>query len=216
MSYIAIIDYGLGNTQSICNALDALESKYLLTRDRDEILNSSGLILPGVGAYSEGMRLLKKYNLDDIIKEYTVQGKPLLGICLGMQLLLQESEEFGHTQGLGLIKGKVIRFPLTSSISLKLPHIGWSPIKHSLTEKGTSLLSGINNLEDMYFVHSYITILDNPTEVLCTTEYAGLEFCSILKKENIFASQFHPEKSATPGLQILKNFNYICKDYSND
>jgi len=211
MSYIAIIDYGIGNTQSISNALNSFNYQYILTRDRDEILNANGLILPGVGAFGEGMKLLKEYKLDSIIKEFVTSNRPLLGICLGMQLLLEESEEFGHTQGLGLIEGKVIKFPLKSSITLKLPHIGWSPIEHFQTTKYKSLLYDIQNTTDMYFVHSYVVLAKNSEDILSLSYYGGYKFCSSIHKSNIYGCQFHPEKSAKEGLKILKNFINICQ-----
>ncbi|RLA77106.1 MAG: imidazole glycerol phosphate synthase subunit HisH [Epsilonproteobacteria bacterium] len=212
MSYIAIIDYGLGNIQSISNALNSFGSQYILTKDKEKILNADGLILPGVGAFSEGMRLLKLHHLDSTIKEYAASNKPLLGICLGMQLLLEESEEFELTQGLDLIEGKVLKFPLKSSISLKLPHIGWSQIKHSQTTQSNSLLFDIPNIVDMYFVHSYIVVPTNRDHILSLSGYGDYEFCSSLQKRNIYGCQFHPEKSSKEGLKIVKNFINICKE----
>lgn len=213
MSYIAIIDYGLGNIQSISNALNSFNSPYILSKDRDEILNADGLILPGVGAFGEAMRLLQVHNLDSIIKEFAASGKPLLGICLGMQLLLEKSEEFGLTSGLALIEGKVIKFPLQSSISLKLPHIAWSQIHHSQSTQENSLFFDISNATDMYFVHNYIVVPKDKENILSLSSYGGFEFCSAVHKKNIYGCQFHPEKSAKDGLKILKNFINIVKAY---
>jgi len=208
---IVIIDYGIGNVKSIMNALEHRGQKAFLSRDRDVILGADGLILPGVGAFSHGMNNLNKYGLVTIIKEYVKTDKPLLGICLGMQMLLEESEEFGNTKGIGIIKGKVIKLPVVNSNKIKLPHIGWNEIQTNKIKWGNTILNDVEVSSNMYFVHTYVAIPNNENEILSTTEYFGIEFCSSLKKGNVYGCQFHPEKSASRGLTIIRNFINICK-----
>jgi len=208
---IVIVDYGIGNVKSIINAFEEEGKKTILSRDCNIILNAEGLVLPGVGAFSHGMNNLNKYGLVDIIKNYVKTRKPLLGICLGMQMLLDESEEFGNTKGIGLIKGKVIKIPIEKSNKIKLPHISWNEIETKNIEWENTILNDVKINSDMYFVHSYVAKPDNENEILSTTDYFGTEFCSALKKDNIYGCQFHPEKSAKDGLHIIKNFIDICK-----
>ena len=208
---IVIVDYGIGNVKSIMNAFENQGKKAILSRERDIILKADGLILPGVGAFSHGMNNLNKYNLVTIIKEYVKTGKPLLGICLGMQMLLEESQEFGDTKGIGLIKGKVIKLPVEKSNRIKLPHISWNAIQSKNIEWENTILNGIRANSNMYFVHTFVAKPENEDEILSKTDYFNVEFCSSLKKDNIYGCQFHPEKSATHGLIIIKNFINICK-----
>jgi glutamine amidotransferase len=208
---IVIVDYGIGNLKSIINAFKNQGQKTFLSRDRDIILGADGIILPGVGAFAHGMNNLNKYGLVDILKDYVKIGKPLLGICLGMQMLLEESEEFGSTKGIGLIKGKVIKLPVEQTNKVKLPHISWSEIQIKKTEWKNTILNNVEIGSDMYFVHTFVAKPDNEDEILSITEYSGTEFCSSLKKDNIYGCQFHPEKSAKHGLIIIKNFINICK-----
>lgn len=208
---IVIVDYGIGNVKSIMNAFINQGEKTVLSRDRDVILEADGLILPGVGAFAHGMNNLNKYDLVAVIKEYVKTGKPLLGICLGMQMLLEESEEFGYTKGIGLIKGKVIKLPIEKSNKMKLPHISWNGIQSKNIEWKNTILSGVKANSDMYFVHTFVAKPENEDEILSKTNYFNVEFCSSLKKDNIYGCQFHPEKSATHGLSIIKNFINICK-----
>lgn len=208
---IVIVDYGIGNVKSIMNAFENQGEKTVLSRDRDVIFEADGLILPGVGAFSHGMNNLNKYNLVAIIKEYVKTGKPLLGICLGMQMLLEESEEFGYTKGIGLIKGKVIRLPIEKSNKIKLPHISWNGVRNKNIEWKNTILNGVEPNSDMYFVHTFVAKPENKDEILSITDYFNVEFCSSVKKDNIYGCQFHPEKSATHGLSIIKNFINICK-----
>ena len=208
---IVIVDYGIGNVKSIMNAFENQGKKTVLSRDRDVILKADGLILPGVGAFSHGMNNLNKYDLVTIIKEYVKTGKPLLGICLGMQMLLEESEEFGETKGIGLIKGKVIKLPIEKSNKMKLPHISWNAIQTKNIKWENTILNGIEANSDMYFIHAFVAKLENENEILSKTDYFNIEFCSSLKKDNIYGCQFHPEKSATNGLSIIKNFIIICE-----
>ena len=208
---IVIVDYGIGNVKSIINAFENQGQKTFLSRDRDIILDADGVILPGVGAFSHGMNNLNKYGLVNILKDYVKTGKPLLGICLGMQMLLEESEEFGSTKGIGLIKGKVIKLPVKQTNKVKLPHISWSEIQIKKIDWKNTILNDVNIGSDMYFIHTFVAKPDNEDEILSTTEYFGTEFCSSLKKDNIYGCQFHPEKSANHGLIIIKNFINICK-----
>jgi glutamine amidotransferase len=208
---IVILDYGIGNVKSILNAFEKVGINAILSRERNVIFKAKGIVLPGVGAFYQGMNNLNKYGLVDIIKEYVKTRKPLLGICLGMQMLLEESEEFGVTKGIGLIKGKVIKIPIKESNKIKLPHISWNEIKPKNIQWQNTILNKVDINSDMYFVHSYVVKPDNNDEILSTTNYFDAEFCSALKKDNIYGCQFHPEKSARSGLQIIKNFINICK-----
>ncbi len=208
---LALIDYGIGNVKSITNAFKIHGIDLTLTREKDSITNSDGIILPGVGAFSHGMNNLKKFELVDILKE---SNKPLLGICLGMQLLFDESEEFTKTKGLGLIKGEVIKLPLPETKNLKLPNIGWRKIlKSEINWKGT-ILENLSEESKMYFVHTYAASPKNKSNILSLTEFGGTKFCSSVKNSNIYGCQFHPEKSANEGLRIIENFIKICKNNS--
>jgi len=207
---IAIIDYDIGNVQSIKNSLRSLgEFDIVITNKENEILEADGVILPGVGAFKKGMEELKIRNLPKIINKYVSTGKPLFGICLGMQLLFDKGEEFGLTQGLGLIEGSVKKFP--QALNAKLPHISWNEIEYDSSKWKGSILNDINDKEDMYFVHSYICMPDDESLILSKTEYGGINFCSSIKKDNIYACQFHPEKSGKSGLKIIKAFIDIVK-----
>lgn len=208
---IVIIDYGIGNVKSIINAFENQGQKIILSRERDIILGSDGIILPGVGAFSHAMHNLNKYGLVSIIKDYAKTGKPLLGICLGMQMLFDESEEFGITKGLGLIKGKVIKLPVKHSNEIKLPHISWSGIFQNKTNWGNTIFNNITNGCDMYFVHTFVAKPDNDNEILSISQYFNVEFCSSVKNGNIYGCQFHPEKSAENGLRVIENFINVCK-----
>lgn len=208
---LALIDYGIGNVKSITNAFKIHGIDLTLTREKDSITNSDGIILPGVGAFSHGMNNLKKFELVDILKE---SNKPLLGICLGMQLLFDESEEFTKTKGLGLIKGEVIKLTLPETKNLKLPNIGWRKIlKSEINWKGT-ILENLSEESKMYFVHTYAASPKNKSNILSLTEFGGTKFCSSVKNSNIYGCQFHPEKSANEGLRIIENFIKICKNNS--
>lgn len=208
---IVIIDYGVGNVKSIINAFENQGVDVILSRDKEVISNADGVVLPGVGAFSHGMNNLNKYNLVDVIKDYVKTGKPLLGICLGMQMLLEESDEFGKTKGIGLIKGKVIKLPVKQSSIIKLPHISWNEIRPKKTEWENSILDSIDVGSDMYFVHTFVAKPDDENDVLSTSEYFNIKFCSSIKKGNIYGCQFHPEKSSKTGLKIVRNFINISK-----
>ena len=207
MSKIAIIDYDMGNLFSVKNAFESMGVEVEITRNSECIMNADALVLPGVGAFGSAMDNLKKYGLVDIINKYIESGKPFMGICLGFQLLFEESYEFGISEGLGLVKGKVVRFPNEhKSMSIKVPQIAWNQIYESNIKWVGTEYDGIHDGEFMYFVHSYYVIPTDNDIVFSTTKYEDIEYCSAIKKDNIFAVQFHPEKSGEFGLKIYENF----------
>ncbi|SHO50378.1 imidazole glycerol phosphate synthase subunit HisH [Anaerocolumna xylanovorans] len=196
---IAIIDYDAGNLKSVEKALHYLGEDAVVTRSREEILMADKVILPGVGAFGEAMKKLENYHLVDVIKE-AASGKPFLGICLGLQLMFESSEEAPGVPGLGILNGRILRIP--DSAGLKIPHMGWN----SLTIKeGTKLFSSVPDQSYVYFVHSYYLKAEKEEEVAASTQY-GVMIHAAVEKDNIFACQFHPEKSGEVGLKILKNF----------
>ena len=196
----AIIDYDAGNLRSVEKALQALGEETVITRDRDEILSADRVILPGVGAFGDAMEKLHQYGLVEIIRQVVQKGTPFLGICLGLQLLFEESEESQGVPGLGILKGKIRRIPNTPG--LKIPHMGWN----SLTLRpGTRLFSGLGEEPYVYFVHSYYLEAADPEIVAASADY-GVVIHAAVETGNVFACQFHPEKSSDTGLQILKNF----------
>jgi glutamine amidotransferase len=202
---IVVVDYGICNVQSIINALSQFEDVSVVLSDRqDEILSADGLILPGVGAFKKAMEELNFRNLPSILNNYNSLKKPFLGICLGMQLLFESSEEFGNSNGLGFVKGVVKSFP--KSISDKLPHVSWNNLIINESNLDNNILNGITADDDFYFVHSYICHPKSSDAILATTSYGGVEFCSVFQHNNIYGCQFHPEKSASQGLRILNNF----------
>lgn len=217
MSVIAIIDYDVGNIRSIFAAFEKVGANPKLTRDRDEVMSADGLVLPGVGAFSHGMAKLKKYGLDDVIKDFAASNKPVLGVCLGMQILLGQSSEFGKTEGLNLIAGSVTRLQLNDPNVTKLPHVSWNELEvpEHLAWDGT-ILEDVVAEEDMYFVHSFMAVPDNPEHVLSTTTYSQSRFCSSVRNGNIYGCQFHPEKSGSEGLKIISNFVRMSKVSESD
>jgi len=204
---VSIIDYQLGNLYSVKQACDAVGMNVLITSDLDEILNADALILPGVGAFNEAMNNLKKNGLDTAIQNKVNSGVPIFGICLGQQLLFTESEEFGAGKGLDLIPGVIKRFPeAIDELNIKVPHITWNTVfKYNQDWKNTAFRELENN-EFMYFIHSYYAEPNDEACILSMTNYSGVEFCSSVKINNIFATQFHPEKSASKGISIYKNW----------
>jgi glutamine amidotransferase len=208
---IAVIDYDIGNVRSILSAFENQGAHISLTRNKERILESDGVILPGVGAFSHGMENLNKYNLVEVIKDYIGSNKPFMGICLGMQMLFDESEEFGKTIGLGLIPGRVIRLPIKDSKNEKLPHVSWNELIFKSNKWDKTILDGVKDYSDMYFVHSFVAEPNNTDNILSVTEYSGYEFCSSVKRGNVYGCQFHPEKSGNTGLKIIKNFIRMCK-----
>lgn len=205
INMVAIIDYDAGNIKSVEKALHYLGEEAVITRDRDTILGADGVILPGVGAFGDAMDKLRTYGLDKVIQEVVGQNTPFLGICLGLQLLFESSEESEGVEGLGILKGKVVRLPEESD--LKIPHIGWNSLKYPNPGR---LFTGIAEDSYVYFVHSYYLQAKDPSIVTATTEYGTLIHASV-EQGNVFACQFHPEKSSEVGMQILKNFLTISK-----
>ena len=204
---IVIVDYGLGNLFSIEQACKHLGYSTTLSKDPDIILGASNLILPGVGSFEIAMKQLNTFNLIETLTTFVKTGKPIMGVCLGMQLLFDESNEFGNHSGLGFIKGKVIKFPnIVNNIKIRIPHIGWNKIYKSELEWVNTPLVNIKNESLMYFVHSYYVQPESNENILTRTNYAGFEFCSSINKDNIFGFQFHPEKSGKEGLIIYDNF----------
>ena len=197
---IAIIDYDAGNLKSVEKALAAIGEKSVITRDFHEIEKADKVILPGVGSFGEAMDQLKKYELDKVIREVTAEEKPFLGICLGLQLLFEGSDESSGVEGLHLLDGRILRIPEKEGI--KIPHVGWNSLE--LHNQGR-LFSDLPAEPYVYFVHSYYLKAEDLSIVTATTEYSTTIHASV-EKGNIFACQFHPEKSGTTGLQILTNF----------
>lgn len=196
----AIIDYDAGNIKSVEKALLKLGEKAVITRDREVILGADRVILPGVGAFGDAMHKLRAYGLEEVIYEVVHRGIPFLGICLGLQLMFERSEESKGVKGLGLLKGEIVRIPDKDGI--KVPHIGWNSLK--FPNKGR-LFQGIPEDSYVYFVHSYYLQAEDADIVTASTEYGTLIHASV-EKGNVFACQFHPEKSSQVGLTILKNF----------
>lgn len=197
---VTILDYDAGNIRSVEKAFALLGETAVITRDRETILKADRVVLPGVGAFGDAMGKLRRYGLEDIIKEVIAKKTPFLGICLGLQLLFESSEESPGVEGLGILKGKICKIP--DDRGLKVPQIGWNSLK--FPNKGM-LFKGIAQDSYVYFVHSYYLQADEPGIVTASTEYAVNIHASV-EKENVFACQFHPEKSSDVGLQILKNF----------
>jgi glutamine amidotransferase len=199
---IVIIDYGMGNLNSIQKCFNRLKATTTITCNPDEIKNADKIILPGVGHFGKAMEQLNKLNLIEILNETIITNKkPVLGICLGMQLFANESEE-GNVKGLGWIEGKVVKFTTTDKLNYKIPHMGWNEVSFA---KKSELLKNIPNLSEFYFVHSFHYNNANKADTLCETEYE-CNFTSSVEKENIFGVQFHPEKSHDVGQILLKNF----------
>ena len=203
---IAIIDYDAGNIKSVEKAFQALGEEVVLTRDKDLILNADGVVLPGVGAFGDAMEKLHRYELVDVIREVVAKEKPFLGICLGLQLMFEKSDESPGVEGLSLLKGEILHIPEESG--LKIPHIGWNSLKYPNHGR---LYKGLKEDDYVYFVHSYYLKAQDESIVTATTEYGTLIHASV-EKGNVFACQFHPEKSSEVGLQILKNFVEITKE----
>ena len=205
MDMTAIIDYDAGNIKSVEKALLFLGENAVITRDREELLSADRVILPGVGSFGDAMEKLHSYELTEVIHEIVHKGTPFLGICLGLQLLFERSDECDGVQGLGLLPGEILRIP--DAPGLKIPHIGWNSLK--FPNKGR-LFEGIQVDAYVYFVHSFYLKAADEGIVTATTEYGTLIHASV-EKDNIFACQFHPEKSSEVGLRILKNFIGISK-----
>ncbi|WP_408007761.1 imidazole glycerol phosphate synthase subunit HisH [Pseudalkalibacillus sp. A8] len=201
---IGIVDYGMGNLHSVQNALRRLKIDHFLSEKKEELAKADVLLLPGVGAFKDAMHALKKDGMDEFIVESVQSGKPLLGICLGMQLLFEESEENGLTKGLGLLPGRVVRFPgITSDgTTYKVPHMGWN--RMNIQKPDTPLLQNLST-DFVYFVHSYLVQTEDRDVLLATADYFE-EVPAVVGRDHIFGAQFHPEKSSDAGMEILKNF----------
>jgi imidazole glycerol-phosphate synthase subunit HisH len=197
---IAIIDYDAGNLKSVEKALAYLGEEAIVTRDREKLLAADKVILPGVGNFGDAMEKLQHYQLVEVIRKIADKGTPLLGICLGLQLLFERSDECPGAKGLSILKGDILRIP--DSEGLKIPHMGWNSLTINPKSK---LFKDIPNQAHVYFVHSYYLKAENETDVAATTFYSTLIHASV-EKDNIYACQFHPEKSGDVGLAILKNF----------
>jgi glutamine amidotransferase len=201
---IAIVDYGVGNLRSVQKALERAGATAVVSGDPAALDAAHGVVLPGVGAFGDGMANLRRRQLVVPILRQVTQGKPFLGICLGMQLLFEESEEMGEHRGLGLVPGRVVRF---SESSLKVPHVGWNQlhIQPVAAEGRARILDGIGDGAYAYFVHSYYVAPADPTVIAATTDY-GIEFAAVVGQDRVWGAQFHPEKSQETGLRLLANF----------
>ena len=197
---IVIIDYDAGNIKSVEKAIQLLGQEVTITRDRETIMNADKVILPGVGAFGDAMGKLRQYGLDEVIRDVTAKGTPFLGICLGLQLLFESSEETPGVEGLGILKGKIVKIP--PAPGLKIPHMGWNSLHF---QNNGRLFQGIPEQTYVYFVHSYYLKAADEGIVAATTEYTTHIHASV-ESGNVFACQFHPEKSSDVGLKILKNF----------
>jgi imidazole glycerol-phosphate synthase subunit HisH len=223
---VAIVDFGMGNLFSVKHACEHVDMKAIITSDKALILSADMVILPGVGAFGDAMNELHKLDLVEPLKEVVASGNPLVGICLGLQLLLAESHEFGLHRGLGIVEGAVVRFenPYGPRGPLKVPQIGWNgifrPVRaHDKDDPpadtkdpwtGTPL-QGLQDGTYMYFVHSFYAVPQNPDVTLSTSKYGNLEFCSSIRYGNVFAFQFHPERSGRDGLSIYERFKTLLR-----
>jgi glutamine amidotransferase len=203
---INIIDYEMGNLRSVEKAFESLGFAVRVSADPKDIATADKIVLPGVGAFRDCITNLREGGFVEPLLEHIDKGKPMLGICVGMQMLFDESEEFGIHQGLGLIPGKVVRFPagmVEGGERLKVPHMGWNNLE---VVKPSPIFAGVKSASFVYFVHSYYCQAENSNDVAATCRYGDVEFCASLWRDNIMATQFHPEKSQTIGLQIFRNF----------
>ncbi len=205
---IGIIDYGVGNLFSLRSSFEAIGEEVFVSGDTSELSRADGLILPGVGAFADAAQKLRNSGLDDFVREAAQKGTPLMGICLGMQLLFEKSFEYGEHKGLGLLKGQVV--PMNGSLprELKIPHIGWNGL--NITDSTCPLFRNINDGDCVYFVHSFYAE-GCEDSLAATTEY-GKELTAAVAKNNVYGCQFHPEKSGTVGLEILRTFSNISKN----
>ena len=203
---VAIIDYQMSNLFSVQAACKFVGLSSIITKDKNQILDSKAAILPGVGAFGEAMKQLSVTKLDQCIFDFVDSKKPLIGICLGLQLLFQESSEFGRNSGLGIINGHVNKFKLQNdSYKFPVPQIGWNKVFKKGLAWSKTFLSDVNNAEFMYFVHSYYVEPEDQNIILSETEYGNYKYCSSIQKNNVFGTQFHPEKSGHTGLKVYKN-----------
>ena len=205
-SKIVIVNYGMGNLNSVKKMMDRMNGNAIISAEPEDIANCQKIILPGVGHFGKAMENLKKLNLTDVLHEAVlVEKKPVLGICLGMQLMAKSSEE-GDSEGLGWFDAEVKKFSISDTIKYKVPHIGWNRIE---IKDNCALMSDVPDLSEFYFSHSYHLITDQRSDVVNETKY-GYTFVSAIAKDNMFGVQYHPEKSHDAGAQLLKNFIEIC------
>lgn len=204
---VSVVDYGLGNLYSVVRALGSVGASAKLVSRPDEILDADKLVIPGVGAFGDGMAGLSQRSLVTPIQNFVTTGRPVLGICLGAQLFMEIGREFGVHSGLGLIPGEVGPFnPQTETRPAKIPHVGWSSLSLDLSKSEDGLLSGIDDGEFFYFTHSYVIRPTHEGDVMARTCYAGQDLAAVVHRDNVFGCQFHPEKSGAAGLRILRNF----------
>ena len=212
MSLITVIDYGVGNLFSVKNAFIKLGFEVLVTDNPEKVAKADRLVLPGVGAFKVGMQNLTAIHMDKAIFEFLKSGNPMIGICLGMQMLVDDSSEYGNTPGLGIIPGKVLAIPVTtaSGTKHKIPHIGWCPLSPPQDAKAnawqTSPLEPVTPGTSFYFVHSFAVNVKDRKDLLAVTDYNGREIAAAIRKDNVMGTQFHPEKSGPVGLEILAAF----------
>jgi glutamine amidotransferase len=210
MIEVAVIDYGVGNLLSVSRALEHCGAKVAVTSDPKSLLSAGRVVLPGVGAFADGMAALSANGLDSVVRQIAAKGTPLLGICLGMQMLFDVSEEFGATTGLGLIPGRVEAIPVTTSTGeiQKVPHIGWNELvlpNQNETWRG-GLLNDISPGEAVYFVHSFMAVPASTSDRLADCIYGGIQISAVVQRDNVVGCQFHPEKSGLVGLTVLRGF----------
>ena len=198
-----MVDYGMGNRRSVVKAFERVGSGALATADHDELRRADGLVVPGVGAFPAAMRRLRALGLDEVVLERAQAGVPVIGLCLGMQLLFDGSEEHEGSSGLGLLPGRIVRL---DADGLKLPHIGWNSVSW---QRSSPLVQGLPDPAAFYHVHSFVPVPDDPSIVLGIGEY-GTPFVSFVQRGNVYGAQCHPEKSSTHGLALLRNFVAIC------
>ncbi|MCA8999031.1 MAG: imidazole glycerol phosphate synthase subunit HisH [Planctomycetaceae bacterium] len=198
---IGIIDYGMGNLRSVQKALEKLHAEVEIVARANDLANCEGVILPGVGAFRDAIAEIRRQGFESAIHDYAASGRPLLGICLGLQLLFSRSEEDGEHEGLGIISGDVVRFQ--TEPQLKIPHMGWNALKF---HQSHPLLAGLNPGDYVYFVHSYFVRPNDQDVIATTTQHGSQEFVSMIIRGNVAATQFHPEKSQRVGLRLLRNF----------
>lgn len=206
---IGIVDYGMGNLFSVSKALERLEAEYFISADKDELMNATALLLPGVGSFRDAMKSLNETGLAQVVVEFAQKGKPLLGICLGMQLLFEESEENGPTKGLGLLSGKIERFSGVASdgTSYKVPHMGWNRLEFV---QESPITAGLDH-DYVYFVHSYFLNADRHDTVIAKSSYHE-SVAAIVGQGNVYGMQFHPEKSSKLGMELLRNFKKLAEE----
>ena len=204
---LVIVDYDVGNLRSVQKALEKVGAQAVISRDPDQILAASAVVLPGVGAFAECMGNLKKYDLLEVVRQCADGGRPFLGICVGYQILFESSEEFGACEGFGVFKGKCVHFQKSQEDHHKIPHMGWNQVRYM---RADPLFDGVPDGSDFYFVHSYHP-QPEPGAVLTTTEY-GAAFASSAARGKVYGVQFHPEKSQAAGLKVLENFARMARD----